>query len=203
MEKIFQYTNYRKFLHDFYHDQKSQTAFFSFRYFSKKAGFSSPSILKFIINGERNLAPESIERFIDALNLNKKEAAYFRALVHFNQAKTEKLKNQYYNELIRLIPGTTIKKMEKRHFEVYSKWYHIPIRELISLEDFNEDPKWIAKHLTPSISPAEAAKSIRLLKSIGLVKYNPTVQEAHNLVVDCPVSAPWKIFDYKLFSLIL
>ncbi len=172
MKKIFDYTNYRQYLKDYYNYKKENTEFFSFRYFSKKAGFRSPSILKFIINGERNLKPESIEKFIDVIDLNKKEAAYFRALVNFNQAKTEKLKNRYYNEFIKLFPSSNLKQMEKDQYEIYNKWYHIPIRELISISDFKEDPKWIANRLIPSIKPSEAEKSLKLLKSLGFIKYN-------------------------------
>ncbi len=172
MEKIYSYTNYRKFLSDYYQDKKQNTSFFSFRYFSKKAGFSSPSLLKFVINGERNLAPESVEKFIEALGLAKNEGAYFRALVNFNQAKSEKLKNRHYEELLGLLPGSGLSVMERGQFQVYDEWYHIPVRELVALEDFQEDAKWIAGRLTPPIKSLEAERSLKLLKSLGFLKYN-------------------------------
>jgi len=85
MTNVFDYTDYRAFLKSYYEDKKSHTQYFSFRYFSKKAGFSSPSWLKFVINGERNLAQDSIERFITALELKERAGEYFRALVNFNR----------------------------------------------------------------------------------------------------------------------
>ena len=67
---IFAYTNYRSFLKDLYDHKKKTTSYFSYRYFSKKAGFSSHNVLKLIINGERNIAYDSIPKFSKALELS-------------------------------------------------------------------------------------------------------------------------------------
>ena len=46
-------------------------------------------MLKLIMEGERNLTEESIEKFVKGLRLKKTEAEYFRILVRFNQTKSE------------------------------------------------------------------------------------------------------------------
>ncbi|MEW6041120.1 MAG: TIGR02147 family protein [Elusimicrobiota bacterium] len=172
MKDIFEYTDFRTYLKDYYLHKKETTLYFSFRYFSKKAGFASPSVLKFIIDGKRNLSQEGINKFIDALGLTQKRSAYFQGLVNFNQAKTEKAKNRYFNELIKLTPGTQFKHVEKNQYEFYSKWYYSAIRELVTIKDFNDDPAWIAEHLHPPISLREAKNAVSTLLKLGFIKRN-------------------------------
>lgn len=172
MNKIFAYTNFREYLKDYYEYHKDSTSYFSFRYFSKKAGFASPSWLKFIINGERNLTEDGIERFIGALGMQKDEADYFRALVKFNQAKTELEKNEHFKALMALSAGPEFKFIDKAQYEYYSKWYYSAIRELVTLPGFQEDSTWIASRLRPAIEPSQARKALKLLKRLGFLRYN-------------------------------
>ncbi len=172
MKPIFEYTNYRVFLKDYYAHMKESTHFFSFRFFSKRAGFNSPQILKYVMEGERNLGTESIEKFIVALTLKNREADYFRALVNFNQAGTEKDKSIHFKELIRASEGGDIKQLHKNQYEVFSNWYYVPIRQMVSLNGFKEDPQWIASSLKPAIKPAEAQKALDRLKELGILRYD-------------------------------
>src|SRR3954469_6473209 len=99
--KVFEYSNYRSFLRDLYEFEKAAHRKFSFRYFSKQAGFSSPNFLKLVIEGKRNLSIESIARFAKALKLNKEEATFFRALVLFNQASTTEERGMWVQEILK------------------------------------------------------------------------------------------------------
>ena len=183
MNKIYAYTNFREYLKDFYEYHKNSTSYFSFRYFSKKAGFASPSWLKFIINGERNLTDDGIERFIGALGIDERESAYFRALVKFNQAKTESEKNIQFKELMGLSAGPEFKFVDQAQYEFYSKWYYSAVRELVGIPGFKEDSQWIASRLKPAIEPSQARKALKLLKRLGFVKYDSN----NKLVVADPV----------------
>ena len=88
MQPIYEFIDYRKFLAAFYEHKKANSSYFSYRYFSQKIGINSPSFLKHVIDGKRNLTTQMIERFCTALDLSAREARYFRNLVLFNQAKT-------------------------------------------------------------------------------------------------------------------
>jgi len=83
---IFEYDDYRAYLRDLYEHLKKTGTHFSYRSFSSKAGFRSPNILKLVIDGKRNLSPQSVQKFARALNLKKDEAEFFRILVNLNQA---------------------------------------------------------------------------------------------------------------------
>ncbi|MBL8027603.1 MAG: TIGR02147 family protein [Fibrobacteres bacterium] len=172
MKPIYEYSNYRKYLSDYYQYQKEAKPFFSFRYFSKRAGFQAPQMLKYVMDGQRNITDESMDKFILALNLKSKEADYFRALVHFNQAKTEKEKNRHFQLLLKFGQQTPIKTLTREQYEICQHWYYIPIKEMVSLKNFREDSVWISKRLNPSIKPAEALKALETLKKLGILKYD-------------------------------
>ena len=176
---IFEYDNYRTYLKDLYDHLKKTTGHFSYRYFSSKAGFRSPNFLKLVIEGTRNLSPESIERFIHALKLKKNEAEFFRILVHLNQAQTIDEKKLYAEQLMRFRPFRHIHPIRKDQYEYYSQWYNVPIRELIILTSFSEDARWISKALVPPISPQQARKALDLLLGLGLIRRDESGQLVH------------------------
>ena len=97
---IFEYEDYRVFLGDLYSFYKVDKSYFSYRYFSKKAGFSSPNVLKLVIQGERNLTATSIEKFSRALKLTKSEDEFFAYLVQFNQANTEEERSWFAQKMV-------------------------------------------------------------------------------------------------------
>lgn len=167
---IFEYDNYRAFLRDLYESYKETKPHFSYRYFSQKAGFRSPNFLKLVIEGKRNLSPESIEKFTNALKLGKKEAEFFRVLVHLNQARTVGEKKIYAEQLMQFRPFRYIYPLRQDQYRYYTEWYNIAIRELTMLPEFSQDPAWIAKRLVPPISPQQAQKALDLLLQLGLLK---------------------------------
>lgn len=167
---IFEYENYRRFLQDLYSYLKAEKDFFSYRYFSKAAGFRSPNFLKLVIDGQRNLTGDSVEKFAAALKLTKKETEFFRNLVSLNQAGTVAEKKHFAEQLFKFEAYKKLHPLQKEQHEYYARWYMVPIRELAALPNFREDPKWIAQSLRPQISPAEADKALADLQRLGLLK---------------------------------
>jgi hypothetical protein len=53
---------------------------FSYRDFSRRAGFGSPNYLKLVMDGDRNLAPESFYKFMSGLYVSEMDEAFVRAL---------------------------------------------------------------------------------------------------------------------------
>ena len=96
---IYDYINYREYLKDYYTLQKTTTKFFSYWYFSGKAGFSSQNVLKQVIDGQRNVAKKSIHKFCTALNLSEVESQYLGLLVRFNQSKNPEEKDDAFKKI--------------------------------------------------------------------------------------------------------
>jgi uncharacterized protein (TIGR02147 family) len=188
---IFKYTDYRKYLNDTFEFRKKKNRHFTFRYFSKKAGMSSPSALKEVMEGKKNLTHKSILQFAIGFDLNKSETEYFTNLVYFNQAKTESEKNSYFKELVKLKQNGKGKTLTSKQYEYYSNWYNSAIRELVATKPFKNEPEWIAKRLIPQITPNEAKKALELLTELGLLikKEDGTLhQDTPKLEVDPDVT---------------
>jgi uncharacterized protein (TIGR02147 family) len=167
---IFEYSNYRAFLNDYYLWAKADQAKFSFRYFARIAGFSSSASLKRVIDGERNLSLEAISKFAKALKLNGEESTFFRNLVLLNQAKSIDDRILFAEQLMRSRSFKNMNPLKEFQMNYFARWYTIPIREMVALPDFQEDPHWIAAKLSPSISVADAKRSLDELLILGLLK---------------------------------
>ena len=93
---LFTYLDYRKFLKDWYTQAKKERSSFSFRVFSKRAGFESPNFFKLVMDGKRNLTAKSLPKFIVGLKLNKQEQEFFQSLVAYTQASTHEEKDEHW-----------------------------------------------------------------------------------------------------------
>lgn len=170
MQSIYTYLDYRAYLRDLYAHLKQTKPQFSFRYFSKQAGFASPNYLKMVMDGQRNLSQQSIAQFRDGLKLNKEEGEFFENLVYYCQSKTLKEKNLYYEKLAGSKAYLKAHSLEKESFEYFGKWYNVAIREMVSMRGFRDDPTWIACHLRPRISIHEAQQALDTLFKLGLIE---------------------------------
>ncbi|MGZ3743918.1 MAG: TIGR02147 family protein [Pseudobdellovibrionaceae bacterium] len=201
-KSIFQYDNYRVFLKDYYEWSKLENKNFSFRFFSRALGYSSPNFLKCVIDGTRNLTTDGVRRFIKALKLNKEEAAFFENLVSYNQAKNEEEKRIYAEHILHSKAYRKMLPLREAQFSYFANWYLIPIRELVNLPNFQEDPEWIAQSLVPSITPAQAKQAFEELLQLGLIERDHSgkvVQTTANVTTPDEIISTFKADCLKEF----
>ena len=170
MIDIFDYSDYRKFINDYQHMKNALNSAFSFRYYAKKAGINSSSFYPQIIKGKRNLTKNTIVKTCIAFNLNDQQAEYFENLVFFNQAKTIKEKNLYFDRLIEKQKLRNVKKIKEEQYDYFSAWYHCIIREAVTFVKFGDDFGRLAGFVHPAISAEEAKGSVQLLLRLGFLK---------------------------------
>jgi uncharacterized protein (TIGR02147 family) len=173
MKSIFHYIDYRTFLSDYYTEKKATTRHFSYRYFCAKAGISSPTFLKLVMEGKSNISVAMIEKFATALKLNKKEARFFKHLVLFNQSPHADDKQEHYAVLVTMSTNISQQVLGSEQFEYLSRWYTPVIRELICQHDFKDDFKALGAAIIPPISKRDAFFSVKLLLKLGLIDKNP------------------------------
>lgn len=174
LKSIFDYDDYRAYMRDYYSAAKSQSKKFSFRYFSKAAGFaSSGSILK-VMKGDTNLSDEGIDKVAKALKLNRDESEFFKNLVHLNQATSADEKQFHASQILRSRTYRKIKPLSSSQFRFFSQWYYGAIRELIELPEFREDPKWIAERFYFMVTPKEAELAIEDMLVLGIIERDPS-----------------------------
>lgn len=169
MPSVYGYTNFRLYLAAFYQARKAGKRGYSYRQFAQAAGFTSPNFLKLVIEGQRNLTPVSLEKFIEALQISPQQAAYFRALVHMNQASSDEQRQIYYTELQKLIPHTRRRELDADAAEYLSHWIYPVLRELVQHPDFREDPHWVQRRLTGRIDLKEITQALSFIKKKGLI----------------------------------
>jgi uncharacterized protein (TIGR02147 family) len=174
MPNIFNYSDYREFLADYYREKKESIPSFSYQNFSRQAGFASKSFVFNVIKGKKNLSTPSVVSLSEAMELTKTEAAYFEKLVCMCQANTFKERTFFYEQLDTVRPQNTeasnAKRIRRDQFEFCSKWYHVVIRSLIDFFPFKDDFQRLAGMVRPPITTMQAKNSIRLLKRLGLIE---------------------------------
>lgn len=90
MKKIIEYTDYRRYIADYYADRKARKSF-TWRDFAKSAGFSSPVYLKLVAEGKYNLSEAAVERVAEAMGLRDWEVDYFKVLVSLTMPRITKV----------------------------------------------------------------------------------------------------------------
>jgi uncharacterized protein (TIGR02147 family) len=164
------YSDYRVFLKEYYETHKAANPNFSFRFLSQKAGINSSAFYKYIMDGKRNLTKTTILKTCMALRLKDKDAEYFENLVFFNQAKTIKEKNGYFDNLTKLRGNYDKRKVKEDQFAFYGEWHHSALRELLECLRFTGDYQALANRLTPAITAKQAEESLALLARLGMAK---------------------------------
>lgn len=166
---IYNFSDYREFLKDRYKQLKETDPLFSFRHFSKQAGFGSPNYLKLVMDGKRNLSTEAIGKFAKGLRLDSHESEFFRYMVECNQCESAPKKTVYEAKLLYLRELFKVKTLIPELYDYYHEWYHSAIREMAKKSKLKNDPGHIAQSLVPNITEAEAKASISLLQSLKFI----------------------------------
>lgn len=162
------YEDYRDYLRAMVVHLKKTQPTFSYRYFARKAGFKTSNFLKLVADGKRNISYESIGRFAKGLDLTKREHEAFEALVLFAQATGETEKRRYLDQLLsRGARRDPVVKLRHEQLDAFSKWYALPLKELLTLRGSKDDPDWLSRHLRPGVAVAKVRKALEVLERAG------------------------------------
>jgi len=170
MDSLFSYTDYRRFLRDYFNEKKLGNTAFSLKILADRAGFKARDYLLRVMNGSRNLSQSGVCMLSQALGLSEKEADYFANLVGFNQAKIPREKEFFYNKMSTTRKYGHHQRLRSDQFESLSEWYYCAIRSLLPVMDFKDDFAALARSLDPPISAAQAKKAVEVLLRLGLIQ---------------------------------
>ncbi len=166
---IYNFSDYRDFLKDRYRQLKSLDPVFSFRHFSKQAGFGSPNYLKLVMDAKRNLSVEAIGKFAKGLRLDNHESEFFRYMVEYNQCEHPSKRKVFEAKLLYLRELFKVKTLIPELYDYYHEWYHAAIREMVKKGPVKNDAATIGACLVPAITAEEAASSVELLRKLGFI----------------------------------
>lgn len=170
LEHLFDYDDFRKFMQDYFEEQKKMRSVFSHRFFAAKAGFSSSSYCLNVIRGRFNLTPKSIEKISKAMDFEPLQKEYFEALVQYNQAQQVDERDQAWKQILQIRKQIEFTHVTTREQAYFSKWYYPVIRELAADSQWHGDYRVLARSLTPQITTEEARDAVKNLLEWGLLR---------------------------------
>lgn len=200
MINVFLYTDYRKFLKDFYENEKSRDKKFTYRHLSETVGFKSPGHFTQILSGKANISITLIERFARALKLTKRESDYFCAMVLYNQAKRHDDKKAFFKKLISF-KESSIKTVDSKQYEFYDKWYYSAVREALDFFPCDgSNTEELGKLIIPQLSGAEVQKSLELLEELALIQKDT---HGHYRKTDAVISTGYEVQALALGNFVI
>lgn len=168
MTSVFEYQDYRVCMRDYYDDRKKKSAF-TWRDFSKDAGFASPSYLKLVCDGKSSLSRVGIPKVAAAMGLTGADFAYFEALVEFGNAKDDKKKKHFFNEMTRIASEQRVRILNADTFAYYDSAVNSIVRELAPLMP-GAPPNDLAKKIKHTFSAQHVRESLAFLVKAGLLR---------------------------------
>lgn len=169
---IYLYNDYRKYIADFQKWAFSQDRSYSKSHMTRLLGLpNSRSFLSDVLRGKR-ISAAFVERFITIFGFNDDEAAFFRALVGFNQCEEAWEREHYFEKLIALnrSPGLILR---SESFTYYKDWYNAALRAVLNVFDFDGSSfSTLARQLVPAVSVPKIKQAFNLLLKLKLVERN-------------------------------
>lgn len=172
MPDLFSYSDYRKFLHDYYREQKAVLSYFTVRYIAKKVGFNSASFFSQLTRGRSNMSSELAHRFADFFRFTKSQRLYWETLVAYNQSRSVSEKKEYFDRLA-TFKQAAVRTVDARQYEFYDKWYYTVIRELLFIRPFDGDCHALGRMLVPAVGSEDVRQAIGKLKAWGMITEGP------------------------------
>lgn len=167
------YTDFRSYLKDFYNykraSQKNSIRPYSYAHFSAAANIKSPNYLKLIIEGQRNLSPESMKKFAKALQLNKEETEEFAVLVKYGQSQDPLERNRYLRDLAEIRVKQKIKagEISKEVWKNVPTWVTWALYALVDQKNADFDLNNLRDQLKGRANKDEIKKALAYLVDTG------------------------------------
>ena len=161
----------KDFFKSLYHAMKATQKNYSYRQLSLDLGFSETNLFHLISTGKRPVTEEVTEMVISVLRFRPIERKYFQALARLSREKKADEVSKAYKEVLEL-KKSMLTEMDQDHFAYYSEWYIVVLRELVALDEFQADAKWIAANIRPAISLRQAEHALAVLKKLDLIRFD-------------------------------
>ena len=165
---VLSFLDYRDYLKAVYDYRKESQPFFSYQLFGEKVGMDQSLFAKVLIKA-RNVAEDSIPRFINYLSLQDHEAEYFQTMVHFVKAKSDAEARNHFERMMSL-RGPRADRVEGEQYAYFRRWQHAAMRSLLDAFDFDgESYAQLAACFIPPLTAKAAKESVQLLLKLGLI----------------------------------
>ena len=165
-------------MRDFYEERK-RSSLFSWREFSKLAGFTSPNYIQLVCEGKSRLSKTGVEKVATAMELAGSDRDYFLAMERFGDAKSDSKKIQAFNEMQKIAKENRLRVVDGEAFKYFESWVNPVMRELAPIRP-GAKPLELARNCYPVVSATEVRQSLDFmvhadfLKKVGEDTYEQT-----------------------------
>lgn len=189
MKEIVEYTDYRKYIRDYYEERK-RSSVFSWQKFALDAGFSSAVFLQYVCEGKKNLSVGSAGSVANAMGLVGFEYEYFVLMVSYAHAKSNEAKKAAFEERCALANAHKVRVLGDEEFKYFKSWKNSVIRELAPHMP-GAKPLEMAHACKPKISAAEVSETLDFLVKAKLLKKDRSgnYQQTDKTIKMAPVEA--------------
>lgn len=167
---MFDYADYHDYLRDWIEDRKSRGLVVSYQWLASRMGLKSRSFLRLVAIGEKDLSPAAALKLSQAMGHSSREEEYFTILVALNNCIDIEEKNHHLARLSKVARPARKTMLSVQQYDLFNKWFVIPLWELVTLVEFRGDWKFLSQQLDPPITPAEAKYAVDLLRDLGLIE---------------------------------
>lgn len=174
-----------------YYDSRKKSGAFSWREFSKNAGFSSSNYLKLVCMGKSKLSKVKTAQVAKAMGLIGHEAEYFEQLVIFGNAIKDSVKKTAFLEMSRIAQEHKVRVIDSDAFQYYESWKYPVIRELAPMMP-DAQPRKIADECKEYVSAEEVRDILAFLVKAGFLKKdgNKIYSQTEKAVIGSPEALP-------------
>jgi uncharacterized protein (TIGR02147 family) len=182
--------------------RKLRNTSYSLRAFARDLHLS-PSRLSEVMSGKEGLSEKTVDGIAATLSKKPLERKFIKDLVLSEFSRNEKVREAARERVEETRKAESFRRMKEDQFRVISDWYHGAILELIQVEGFQDDPKWIGRKL--GIPATTAASALTRLENLGLVERKKeggwvAKTEAYSAFSEIPSSAIRK-FHHQILSM--
>jgi uncharacterized protein (TIGR02147 family) len=196
---VFDYTDYRKYLKDYYTRRKEVLSHFSHRFIAQKVGFKSGGHFSQILSGKANISIVLIEKISSFLEHNNRESSFFQNMILYNQAKEPEVKHKYFEKMLSY-KEAKIRQIDTQQYGLYDHWFFTAVRELIAFFPFHGDFDILADMIIPPITKNQAQEAILALEQLHLIQRLDTgeYKVTDELITTGKHSEPVRLNNYAI-----
>ena len=167
---IYDYSDYRKFLLDFYEIEKSLDSTFSYRVFATAVDMDASLLLK-ILQGKRHISPKSIESFVQFFRFKEGKAEYFREMVAYGKAKNDEQVRKHFEALQKMRPAAS-RELDEARYRYFQQWYYPMIRSALDVFDYRsaQDAASLGNSCIPKLTALQVQNAVEALLQLGLAQ---------------------------------
>jgi uncharacterized protein (TIGR02147 family) len=170
MKSIFSFTDYQKYLSEYFRHRKEKDRYFSYRFMSQRTGVD-PGLLNKIIHGRMHLSVNKIAEVAGFCGLSDRQTEYFELMIKYGRATNPREIRRYFEKLSQF-KRSAFYKLSRNQYLYYKNWYNSAIWSIMAIMDFSDNFQELAQMVNPPVTIHQARAAVRLLEDLGMIARN-------------------------------